>query len=117
MLPDGSGEALLLICFTTSTSWVLVSALPQVINVIFPHEKKVETVAQESLLDNEQNAGPIPLRDPCYLLPSMEPCLTALVLEEGWNSRNKPCLDSKVTELVNWDQAFPEDSVPLQRER
>ena len=87
------------------------------INVIFPHEKKVETVAQESLLDNEQNAGPIPLRDPRYLLPSMEPCLTALVLEEGWNSETSYAWILRSQSWSTGTRAFPEDSFALQRER
>lgn len=74
-------------------------------------------MAQGTLLDNEQNVGPIPLRDPRYLLPSIEPCLTALVLQERWSSETRRAWILRSQSWSAGTRAFPEDSFPLQRER
>ena len=74
-------------------------------------------MAQGSLLDNEQNVGPIPLWDPRYLLPSIEPCLTVLVLGEGWSSETRHAWILRSQSWSTGTRAFPEDSFPLQRDR
>lgn len=46
------------------------------------------------------------------MLPSIEPCLAALIFWGRLELRNKAYLDFKITELVEWDQSFSRRPIP-----
>lgn len=109
MLPDGFGEALLLICFTTSTSWVLVSPLLGN-KCYFPPWEEGRDRGTRIFTGSWTKCWSHPFAR-SSLLVILHWALTALVLGR-MELRNKACLDFKVTELVNWDHSFSRRLVP-----